>query len=102
MRFRALPGELGVVGAAVVEAVRWGGEEFEGAVPDWAREAVLKLGDPSEVAGSVKREGRYLRVGAATGDVLVAFPGNWLVRHEDGGLGVLSALIFAAGYEAVE
>lgn len=93
MRFRALPVE-----PAIVEAVRWNGEQFDGPVPEWARAAILKPGG----RGSVKRHERDLLVDTGLGSSFVATPGDWLVRTADGELSVCEGSFLAAHYEAVD
>lgn len=83
-----------------IEAVRWTGTGgLEGGCPPWLSKILGSSKTPDEVGG-VMRLGDGIHVGTPRG-ILVAEPGDWLVRGPCGALGVIPGSIFAAIYEPV-
>lgn len=81
----------------VIEAVRFIDDvtEIEGAEPEWYRHA--RATDPDD-AGSLRYIGGALEVRTLEG-VMVASPGDWIIRGVEGELYPCKASVFAATYE---
>lgn len=80
----------------VIEAVRWTGRTIEGnETLDWLREA-LNI-DPT-TPGGVIRLADEVHIGTLEG-IMVASPGDWIIRGIEGELYPCKPDIFAATYE---
>lgn len=80
-----------------LEAVRWTGwiAGLEGGCPEWLWKALDKT--PDKVGGAM-RVGDTVHVGTPRG-ILIAEPGDWIVRGPCGALAVIPAGTFREIYE---
>lgn len=85
-----------------IEAVRWLGARggLEGGCPDWLRKILDSCITPDNVGG-VMRLHETVHVGSPRG-ILIAEPGDWLIRGPCGALAVVPDPTFRALYEPVE
>lgn len=81
----------------VIEAVRWGDDcTFGGELPTWLRESI----DSGPKIGGLMRMGDTVHVFTLEG-VMVANPGDWIIRGVKHELYPCKPDIFAATYEPV-
>lgn len=90
MKFRKKP--------VVIDAARWTGNEIEGGCPDWLSDAINKV---PETPGAAIRLGHDVHIFTLEG-VMIANPGDWIIRGVKGELYPCKPDIFAATYEPVE
>lgn len=77
-----------------IEAVRWLGDELDGAAPPWISEALQK--DPHE-PGAIIRDRQSVHVFTTEG-VMIASPGDWIIRGVEGELYPCRDSVFQATY----
>jgi hypothetical protein len=85
----------------VIEAIQWDGNRIVGDLPEWLREALNHPDTPDKLNGAVMRIGNTVHIGTLEG-VVVAQPGDWILRGIKGELYPCKPDIFEATYEAVE
>lgn len=91
-RYRKLP--------VVIEAVQWDGSKLSEKPPEWLTAALRSSGSPDTTPGCVMRLGNEVHIGTLEG-VMIASPGDWIIRGIKGEIYPCKPDIFAATYEAV-
>jgi hypothetical protein len=81
----------------VIEAVRWDGRKAS-ETPDWLMKALNMPGAPDTTPGCVMRLHDKVHIGTLEG-VVVASPGDYIIRGVKGELYPCKPDIFAATYE---
>jgi hypothetical protein len=82
----------------VIEAVQWDGKKLSEAAPEWMRAALNSPGNPGNTAGCVMRMHDEIHIGTLEG-VMVAKPGDWIIRGVKGELYPCKPDIFAELYD---
>ena len=90
MKFRKKP--------VVIEAVQWLGDRFNTAAPDWIGKALVKK---TASIGSIFRFGDDVQIFTLEG-MMLAKPGDYIIRGIKGELYPCKPDIFEATYEPVE
>lgn len=70
-------------------AIRWDGSKVDGGPPRWLHEAIHHTGTPDKTVGAAMRMFNEVHIGTKFG-VMVAHPGDWIVRASDGEIAVLT------------
>lgn len=83
----------------VIEAVQWTGKRIEPEATPWIVEATSK-GTP-DTAGCIMRIGDTVHIGTLEG-IMIASPGDWIIRGVKGEIYPCKPDIFAATYDPAD
>lgn len=94
----------------VIEAIQWTGDQFDGAPAEWLEEALARgktgerltkydVGAAKVIAVRIGED--IVEIGSREG-VMLASPGDWIIRGVAGELYPCKPDIFAAAYDLVE